>query len=204
MPRQNRVNPFGEIVAAAARGTRMGNRGCLHDEGDTIRRPFANRRWIQCVLDFNGRRRTIMAPRRYTELFFLDEATGLAAGHRPCAECQSRRYRRFREVWAKAFGGDPPSADAMDLVLHQERLGPGKTKRTFEAKLGELPLGTMVVKDGAPYLVLEATLRPWSFAGYGEAIPKEDEETVEVLTPPSIVRIIRAGFEVDIHPSAFR
>src|SRR5262245_5520966 len=102
MPLQNRVTPFGDLIATAARGTLMGNRGCLHDDCRQIRRPFALKRWIACVLDFRGRHRTVMAPGRYTELFFLDEATALAAGHRPCAECRHADYVRFRSLWAAA------------------------------------------------------------------------------------------------------
>ena len=121
MPRQNRVTPFGELIATESRGTLMGNRGCLHDDQQRIRRAFACKRWIICVLEFRGRRRAVMTPGRYTELFFLDEATALAAGHRPCAECQHARYLLFRETWAAAnpdlSGGASPSADVIDGVL---------------------------------------------------------------------------------------
>src|SRR5688500_8008085 len=104
MPRQNRVTPFGELIAAPARGTLMGNRGCLHDGDQRIRRLFVGKRWIHCVLEFKGRRRQVMAPGRYTELFFLDESTALAAGHRPCAECQRDRYLEFRRCWMAGRG----------------------------------------------------------------------------------------------------
>jgi hypothetical protein len=132
MPLQNRVTPFGELLATECRGTLMGNRGCLHDDQQQIRRPFAGKRWIICVLEFRGRYRRVMTPRRYTELFFLDEATALAAGHRPCAECQHARYLVFREIWAEAnpdLVGASFSADAMDGVLHAERLDSRRRKR---------------------------------------------------------------------------
>ena len=116
MPLQNRVTPFGELIATPARGTLMGNRGCLHDAQQRIRRTFAVKRWIICVLEFKGRHRQVMAPGQYTELFFLDEATALAAGHRPCAECQRARYDLFRAHWA-GRGRTLPGADDMDDVL---------------------------------------------------------------------------------------
>ncbi|HEX3550596.1 MAG TPA: hypothetical protein VHT53_09475, partial [Candidatus Elarobacter sp.] len=125
MPLRNRVTPFGDIVALPGRGLLMGNRGVLHDDGGTIVRASAVRRWIACRTEFRGRRRTLLQPRRWTELFFLDEATALAAGHRPCAECQRGRYREFQAAWAAAnptlAGGAAPGADRMDAVLHAER-----------------------------------------------------------------------------------
>src|SRR6516162_4221037 len=109
MPRQNRVTPFGAIIATPERGTFMGNRGILHDDGGRIRRPWQVKRWLLCLLEFRRRKRTVMTPHRYTELFFLDEATGLAAGHRPCAECRHRRYRAFRDAWKLANGSNDAS-----------------------------------------------------------------------------------------------
>src|SRR5881296_2034093 len=149
LPRQNRVTPFGELIATPERGTLMGNRGgCLHDTAQRIVRPFVSRRWIACLLEFKGRRRTVMTPGRYTELFFLDEATALAAGHRPCAECQRARYALFRDVWGAAnpgiFLSSVPSAEEMDGVLHMERIGTKGTKSTYSSLLAELPVGTMV------------------------------------------------------------
>ena len=123
MPLQNRVNPFGMIVADVARGTLMGNRGCLHDDGDRPLRQYQSRRWIICVLDFKGRKRTPMPPGQYTSLFFLDEATALAAGHRPCAECQRERFTYFRQHWAAAnpglAGSLMPSVETIDAALHR-------------------------------------------------------------------------------------
>src|SRR6476620_2869537 len=125
MPKPNRVNPYGEIFATPYRGTVMGNRGCLHDRGQQILRPYALKRWIICKLEFNNRHRPIMAPNQYTELFFLDEATALSAGHRPCAECNRPKYNLFRDLWAKLnptpANNPRPSADEMDQILHKER-----------------------------------------------------------------------------------
>src|SRR3954449_4293664 len=124
MPKQNRVTPFGEIIAIPERGTFMGNRGVLHDAEGRIRRAWQLQRWIVCVLEFRGRQRTVMAPGRYTELFFLDEATALAAGHRPCAECRHARFLDFCNAWGKANPGEGrrsrPTADEIDRRLHAE------------------------------------------------------------------------------------
>jgi hypothetical protein len=154
MARQNRVTPCGEIVAVPERGTMMGNRGRLHDEEGRLRRPWQVKRWLLCRLEFNGRRRVVMAPDRYTELFFLDEATGLAAGHRPCFECRRKSYNAFVDAWARGNGlgvGDQrPTAASIDERLHQKRIGPGRSKRTFRASIDDLPDGVFVTpgKDG--------------------------------------------------------
>jgi hypothetical protein len=200
MPRQNRVTPFGELIATVARGTLMGNRGCLHDDQQRIRRAFAVRRWIICVLEFRGRYRKVMTPGRYTELFFLDEATALAAGHRPCAECQRERYRLFREAWAAA---NPVSADEMDSVLHEERLDGANGKRTYTARLTDLPSGVMVVDDDdKPCLVLDDRLVLWKPGGYESHIPRPVNTSVRVLTPRSTVRAIAQGYPVAVHWSS--
>ena len=207
MPRQNRVNPFGELIATECRGTLMGNRGCLHDNEQHIRRVYACTRWIICVLEFHGRRRPIMAPGRYTELFFLDEATALAAGHRPCSECQHARYRLFREVWAAANPGfvrtPSPTADEMDRVLHSERMDRTRGKHAYRAPLSALPSGVMVAdNDGLPYLVQEHRLLRWEPCGYGRSIGKPGSAWLQVLTPESIVRAISQGYPVALHSSA--
>ena len=191
MPLQNRVTPFGEIVADPARGTMFGNRGgCLHDEAKRLRRRrWASRAWICCVLQFKGRRRALMQPNRYTELFFLDEATAFAAGHRPCFECRRADALRFRD----AFGAG--RAAEMDAPLHAERLG-----NRPEVGLAGLPDGAMVARDGAAWLVWRGALRRWSFAGYGEAHPLEGRATL--LTPPSAVAAFRRGYQPSAHASA--
>ena len=199
MPLQNRVNPFGMISADPARGTLMGNRGCLHDDKQRIRRSFVGKRWIACVPEFKGRHRVVMTPGRYTELFFLDEATALAAGHRPCAECQRARYELFRECWAPR--GRVPSVDEIDRVLQAERLDSRRGKRTYVADVSALPRGVMVADNARrPWLVQERTLAPWTPAGYGRAVAKPNGN-LDVLTPRSIVRAIARGFPVGVHRS---
>ena len=207
LPRQNRVTPFGGLIATECRGTLMGNRGCLHDDQQRIRRAFACKRWLVCVLQFRGRHRTIMAPGRYTELFFLDEATALAAGHRPCAECQHARYRLFREVWAAAnphaASSSIPLADEMDRVLHAERVGPGGVKRTYVGLPSDLPAGTMVADgSGRPLLVVGQQLVLWRPGGYGAVVPQPAGVELRVLTPKSVVRALAAGYPVEVHSSA--
>jgi hypothetical protein len=187
----------------------MGNRGCLHDDEQRIRRPFACRRWIICVLESRGRYRTVMSPGRYTELFFLDEATALAAGHRPCAECQHGRYLLFRDLWHRANPGlSPtvvPSADEMDRILHAERLEEARRKRTYRAAVGSLPPGTMIADDnGIPHLVLESELIQWEPYGYTRRVPRPTSGMFSVLTPRSIVGVLASGYPVAIHPSAAR
>ena len=196
MPLQNRVTPYGEIVAIPERGTLMGNRGVIHADDGSHRREWQVRRWIACRLEFKGRRRPVRQPRRWTELFFLDEATALAAGHRPCAECRREDYRRWQAAWPHGKTG----ADAMDLVLHASRLD-GKAKRVYAAALGELPDGVLVERDGAPFLLTAGTLRPWSAAGYGGVEPARADERVTVLTPRATVATIAAGYAVSLHPS---
>jgi hypothetical protein len=209
MPRQNRVTPFGTIVADSARGTLMGNRGCLHDAGDHPRRQYQSRRWIVCVLDFKGRKRAPMPPGEYTSLFFLDEATALAAGHRPCAECQRERFNDFRTHWAAAnpelADGPTPSVDVIDRALHRERINGhhlqrDKVKLTYTEHLNALPDGTFVMLEATEtaYLVRNNALYPWSFAGYGQPIARR-AATVQVLTPRSTVRALAHGYIPDVH-----
>jgi hypothetical protein len=187
----------------------MGNRGILHDHEGGIQRQWALRRWILCVLEFKGRHRTVMSPNRYTELFFLDEATGLAAGHRPCAECQRRRYHEFRTAWTALKPGDGSSylrfADEIDARLHADRLDPARAKRTFTASLADLPDGVFITRLGEhdrACLILGDSLFVWSPGGYRERLPREQAEVVTVLTPRSIVAAIRAGFSPQVHSSA--
>ena len=206
MPLQNRVDPYGRLHAVAARGAWMGNRGVLHDEEKRIVRKWTSRRWIVCLLEFRGRRRAVFSPRRYSELFFLDEATALAAGHRPCAECRRERFREFGRAWAVgnavAGGAGAVRADAIDRVLQSDRVAGRGEKRTYRAALAALPAGTLVERAGGPHLVASRGLLPWSFRGYGEPVRVAPSERVLVLTPRSIVRAIRGGFAPQIHESA--
>jgi hypothetical protein len=196
---QNRVTPFGEIVALSGRGLMMGNRGILHNDDRRIVRDFAVRRWIACVLEFRGRHREVMTPHRYTELFFLDEATALSAGHRPCAECRNADYKRFSTLWETCVGG-PASADAMDARLHRERVAAGG-KRTYQEDLASLPDGTYVTLDGKAWLVWGTRLHEWSDSGYTSRRPRAAHRDVDVLTPASAVAILSAGYRPEIHPT---
>jgi hypothetical protein len=209
MPLQNRVTPFGGLIATPERGTLLGNRGLLHDPEKRIKREWLLVRWIYCLLEFKGRRRRVMSPGRYTELFFLDEATSLAAGHRACAECKRARYNEFREAWVAAnphtFASERPSAVEIDNVLHHERLEGKRTKRVFQARLGELPDGVFVTLEYArdqPLLVQGDSLLAWSPGGYRARLLRNRHERVSVLTPESTVKVIRAGFAPAVHASA--
>jgi hypothetical protein len=178
----------------------MGNRGVVHDDARRIVRPWQVRRWIACRLEFRGRRREVMPPRRWTALFFLDEAAAFAAGHRPCAECRNADYRRFRALWERVHGG-PAGADAMDRVLHAQRTD-GRRKRTYRVRLGALPDGAYVALDGAAWLVWGDELLEWTDHGYARRRRRAEDEA-EVLTPPGIIAVLRAGYEVTLHPSAY-
>jgi hypothetical protein len=206
MPKQNRVTPFSTLIATPARGTLTGNRGCLHDDHQQIRRRFQGQRWIICLLEFKGRKRPIMTPGRYTELFFLDEATALAAGHRPCAECQRERFVLFRETWARAnpelSNAARPSATLLDAVLHRERMAAGD--RFCNSNTG-LPDGTFVTNDGQnAYLVWRNQLLLWTPGGYERPEKLSVSYPARVITPASVVRTLAAGYPAGIHPSALQ
>jgi hypothetical protein len=196
MPLQNRVTPLGELVAAPERGLVYGNRGCLHDAQRRIRRQWQVKRWIACRLEFRGRHRADpMPPGRYTGLFFLDEATAFAAGHRPCAECRRTDYNAFRHV----LGMD--RADDIDERLHGERLG---AYRSVEAD--ELPDGAFVLRDGEPWLVRGRELLRWTPGGYAERIARPLGRAT-VVTPPVLLEVLDAGWQGVVpllHPSSLR
>lgn len=195
MPRQNRVFPDGTIRTDPARGLFMGNRGCLHDDLGHLRRDWQVRRWITCLTAFKGRKRALMRPGQYTELFFMDEAVATAAGHRPCAECRRDAHRAFRTAWALAHG-PVAGVDQIDLALHRARLGPRGASRPRD-----LPDGSMVLWQDRPHLVRGDGLRPWSPTGYGPALPCP-ETILPVLTPAPLIAILRAGWRPVLHPSA--
>ena len=207
MPLQNRVTPLGDAIATPERGLVYANRGCLHDEHGRIRDRHPTRRWIACQLDFNGRRRSpLMAPGRFTELFFLDEATALAAGHRPCGECRYRDYEHLRAMWAELHPGQH-GADAIDEQLDGERRDPRTTQRRLhEARFAELPDGAFVMLEGAPQLVLGSQLLRWSPAGYTTRRARPaGSATATVITPPSLVALLgtdRTSLVPLVHPSA--
>jgi hypothetical protein len=206
MPLQNRVTPLGEVIADPARGLVYGNRGCLHDASGRIRRRFNGRRWIACRLRFRGWQRSpLMQPGRFTELFFLDEATAFAAGHRPCALCRRKDYDRLTELWRRLHPGDV-GADAIDARLHAERFDPrSRTQRHHEADLDDLPDGAFVLRDGGPHLVLGAELLRWTPAGYADRAPRPRGEPAEVITTPSVLTVLRSDWRPVVpllHPSA--
>ncbi|MGH2365767.1 MAG: hypothetical protein ACRDHX_14085 [Chloroflexota bacterium] len=200
-PRQNRVTPWGTIVADSGRGLFFGNRGNLHNRGETIVRPWKSRAWVTCLLRFKGRRRQLLQPGRYTELFFLDEATALAAGHRPCGECRRHDLEHFKQTWAVAVGAQDTLAD-IDRRLHLDRVGPDKGQRTFAAVCAGLPDGTYIERAGAAWLVHDQALHRWSPAGYVEQAVPRPAETVHVLTPRCTVAVLSAGYRPVLHPTA--
>src|SRR5438067_4076938 len=198
MPLQNRVDPWGTIFRSPARGTFMGNRGgAIHNDQREIVRPFKSRRWITCVLDFKGRKRSVMSPGLYTELFFLDEAVALAAGHRPCAECRRARFNAFKDAWSNT----PCSADEIDAELHPARIGAHREKVTYETELNSLPNGCFVQIDRAAYLVWNDALVLWTPERYTTKDRRPDGLTVTVLTPQPIVECLRQGYKREIHES---
>jgi len=201
MPLQNRVSPFGELFASAARGTFMGNRGGrIHDQAQRLgARRWASKQWICCVLDFKNRHRTVWGD-SYTELFFLDEVTALAAGHRPCFECRRRDAIAFAECWGRA-DGRKPSAPEMDATLHLQRLD-GRAQRLHRMRLRDLPDGAMITRDGNAYAVRGDALLFWSPSGYGKRGPRRNDETAFVLTPPAIMNVLSGGYQPRWHPSA--
>jgi len=195
---------MGLLESSTARGTLMGNRGVLHNSKREIQRQFKNLAWITCLLEFKGRKRELMFPSAYTELFFLDEATAFAAGHRPCAECRRFRYNEFRDAWSAAnnWSGDSKvRAPEMDKVLHQERIK-NEQKVTWKGKLAELPHGSMFQVGFQNYAVYEDRVLTWSFEGYHDASHEGMPETVDVLTPQTVVKTFSAGFRPEFHSSA--
>ena len=195
MPLPNRVDPLGRLVATAERGDWMGNRGGrFHDPGSRAvpRRSHASRRWICCRLAFKGRRRAVWG-RGYTELFFMDEVSALAAGHRPCFECRREDAKAFAAAWGRAGGVAAPDAETMDARLHEERRRPDGGKRLHAMRAERVPVGAMLLLDERPFAVSPDGLRPWTFAGYGTAIARPAGE-VAVLTPPAIVAALAEGY----------
>jgi hypothetical protein len=203
MPLQNRVNPFGELIAVPSRGTLFGNRGGrFHTDAKTLTsRRWTSRHWICCVLDFKGRQRDVWG-RYYTELFFLDEPTAFAAGHRPCFECRRQDAQAFAEFWRQAKKlGKRPGVDDMDDVLHGERLD-GKAKRVHQRAIDELPDGAFMTRDGEAFAVRGDALLRWTPSGYAIPQPRPRGIIVDVLSPPSTVSVLSAGYQPRWHTSA--
>ena len=205
MPLQNRVDPFGELFADPARGIFMGNRGGrFHTPARTLTaRRWASRQWICCALAFKGRHREVWG-RSYTELFFLDEPTALAAGHRPCFECRQEEAESFADYWRIAHRlRRRPRAAEMDEVLHRERLH-GRAKRRHRRSIDGLPDGAVIALDGAAFAVRGNALLRWTSEGYDAGMPRPRGRMVDVLTPPAILKGLAAGYRPHWHPSAAR
>lgn len=204
---QNRVNPWGHLVAVHHRGALMGNRGILHDAQNCIVRDWAHKSWVTCLLSYKEiKRPKPFSPGNYSELFFLDEATAFAAGHRPCSYCQRKRSKEFKAAWLNANvpleqhrGFNMP---AVDSRLHEERATRGGAKVTYKAEVSSLPSGAMFEHEGTAYLVHAGQFLPWSFAGYGKAASFHAAAVVQVLTPQSIVAAFKHGFTPSTHLSA--
>jgi len=204
---QNRVDPWGRLCANPARGALMGNRGILHDDENRIVRPWAHKAWVTCLLEFKSIKRSKpFSPGNYSELFFIDEATAFAAGHRPCAYCQRERHLKFKQAWVRANVAEKTDAAIsmtdIDRLLHAERAAKGGAKVRFDAALSSLPVGVMFEHQDTAYLVSPRGFLPWSFNGYGERIDMDADATVAVLTPRSVVQTFAHGFEPKFHSSA--
>ena len=200
MPLQNRVTPTGEIIATPHRGLFTGNRGIIHDPSTKtlLKRRWSSPAWITCLCEFRGRWREVMGGRSWTELFFLDEATSFAAGHRPCFYCRREDAKRFRAAWE---AGNGLRAKEMDATLHRERLDRGRKRlHTLPMPLAKLPDGAMVQQDGESFLIARGRALTWSPAGYGET--ESALADAMLLTPPSTLRALAAGYRPVLHPSA--
>lgn len=202
MPLQNRVTPTGDIIATPHRGLFTGNRGIIHDPGTRtlLTKRWSTPAWLTCLCEFRGWRRKVMGGRSWTELFFLDEATAFAAGHRPCFFCRRDDANRFRAAWEEGNGVAKPLARDIDDVLHRERLDRGKKRlHPLPMPLNELPDGAMVQAGAESYLIAQGRVLQWSPAGYGAA---NAIENAMLLTPPSTLRAFGAGYRPVLHPSA--
>ncbi len=202
MPLQNRVTPTGEIIATPHRGLFTGNRGIIHDPATkTLTRRWASNAWLTCVCEFRGRRRPVMGGRNWTELFFLDEATAFAAGHRPCFFCRRLDAKAFRAAWEAGNRVKNVHARDIDAVLHRERLE-GRTKRLHQlpAPIERLPDGAMVTFGDENYLIVQGSVLQWSPAGYQEV--ERPLQSAMLLTPPSTLRAFSVGYRPMLHPSA--
>lgn len=200
MPLRNRVTPTGDIIVHPARGMLMGNRGILHDDDQQLlKRRWQHTHWVTCLTEYRDRKRPLMAKGNYTELFFLDEAVSLAAGHRPCAECRRSAYMRFRMRFDMANG--TTTLPELDKLLHRDRVTRKREQVRFEALLETLPDGVMVLYNKHPYLVQRDALLRYSPQGYTDRV-KRPEGMVTVLTPRSTVATIALGYAPELHSTA--
>ena len=212
MPLQNRVTPFGEIIVSPDRGMFTGNRGILHDDHQQLIKNYTLKAWITCTLTYKNVKREVMKGRKWTELFFLDEATAFAAGHRPCAFCRNPAYKQFKKIWLKEnhsfFNFEDDSVKTIDNILHQERINSDRKKKMHSHKLIDLPDGTIFVRTGENMEpVLNAYLwhrkKAWQWNSFGYSAPEHqiEDEIVNTLTPPSIIRCFRGGYHPVLHYS---
>jgi len=202
MALQNRVTALGDIVAHSARGQMMGNRGGrIHERDQTLQtRRWASSAWIICVLEFKQRHRQVMSANSYTELFFLDEVTALAAGHRPCFECRRTAANDFATKWGQLRGlGNRARAHDMDRELHQQRVAAFRSKKYPHRALSTLPDGTMILWDGQPAAIKDNQLLTWTLEGYDGAFARPTGGQVEVITPLCTVEILKAGYRPLFH-----
>jgi hypothetical protein len=195
---QNRVHPSGKLIKTKARGSLMGTRGLLHNDKQQIVRVFKLKTWITCKLEFKGRRRKVMTPNLYTELFFLDEATAFSAGHRPCAECRRESFNLFKQLWLAAnpaygFNIKTP-IHKIDEIIHAERIDQNNRKVTFEERISGLPDGTFILVNDEAFLVASKKMYRWTEYGYENSTGLSATAIVTVLTPRSIVNTFRAGY----------
>jgi hypothetical protein len=195
---QNRVDPFGNLITSTARGLWMGNRGVIHNHEKQIMKAYAHKAWIICKLEFKGRKRMVMAPDRWTELFFLDEATALSAGHRPCFECRRQDALHFKECWIK---GNPShdftkatSINRMDEIIHLERISTERKKVLHQRRLSDIPDGTFLVINAEPWLYFNKKMHRWTPSGYKDRVDVSQTSLFDILTPNSIVNTLRAGY----------
>lgn len=209
MPLQNRVNPFSNLISTPERGAWTGNRGVIHNERKEIIKNYAVKYWITCVLKYKNARRNVMTPNRWTELFFLDEATAFASGHRPCGFCRHADFKRFKELWIIANGEqygltNKTKMDIIDAIIHQERLDKNGVQKTFKSTLTALPDGTFITLDemDKAYLWYQQNLYEWSFNGYTKVLQLDKDKEVTVLTPLSYVAVFKAGYVPEVHFSA--
>jgi hypothetical protein len=207
MPKQNRVSPFSEFEATSARGLLMGNWGILHDDQGVLGPSrWGHKNWVACTLSFKNRRRRIMAPGKYTELFFCDEAVSLAAGHRPCAECRRSDYNWFMTAWQTAFALSAlPKAPEVDRALHSARVDRDKRQIRVSGPIGGLPDGSMICLPDAPraaWLTWKGHLHRWSHEGYTERRTLPVGADAIILTPEPSLRVLAAGYLPSVHPSA--
>jgi hypothetical protein len=208
MPLQNRVNPHAELISTPERGAWTGNRGVIHNDRKEIVKNYAIKPWITCALEYKGMHRIVMTPKRWTELFFLDEATAFAAGHRPCGFCRYADFKRFKGFWLAANGeqynfSEKTKMSAIDEIIHQERLDENGVKKTYKALLMTLPDGTFITFEdkSKSHLWFQKNMYEWSFSGYAKITSFEKNQEVNVLTPLSYVAVLRAGYVPQVHLS---